>query len=99
MVFVNIWGLTYTERQKPMVRVLWDPMPEVEGSEESSETNAIFLPSKWRKETECGWRMDVDITVQDEFDDENDADDMIMSENEDKGGSESYSESSTPHNI
>ncbi len=43
--------------------------------------------------------MDVDITVQDEFDDENDAEDMIMSENEDKSGSESYSESSTPHNI
>ena len=51
-----------------MVCVLWDPMPDVEGSEESSETNALLLPSKWRKETEGGWRMDADITVQDEFD-------------------------------
>jgi hypothetical protein len=36
----------YTGRQKPTVRVLWDPMPDVEGSEESCETNAILLPSK-----------------------------------------------------
>jgi hypothetical protein len=64
-------------------------------SEESSETNAILLPSKWRKETEGGWRMDVDITVQDELDEENDVENVIMSENED----ESDSESSTPDNI
>ena len=81
-----------TGRQKPTVRVLWDPMPDVEGSEESSETNAILLPSKWRKETEGGWRMDVDITVQDELDEDNDAEDVIMSENDDERGSESDSE-------
>jgi hypothetical protein len=85
----------YTGKQKLTVRVLWDSMPDVEGSEESSETNAILLPSKWRKETEGGWRMDVDVIVQDEFDEENDADDVIISENED----ESDSESSTPDNI
>jgi hypothetical protein len=44
---------------------------------------------------EGGWRMDVDIIVQDEFDEENDADDVIMSKNED----ESDSELSTPDNI
>jgi hypothetical protein len=74
-------------------------MPDVKGLEESSKTHAILLPSKWRKETEGGWRIDVDITVQDEFDDKNDAEDMVMSENEDKSGSESDSESSTPNNI
>jgi hypothetical protein len=42
----------YTGRQKPTVRVLWDPMPDVKGLEELSETNTILLPSKWRKETE-----------------------------------------------
>jgi hypothetical protein len=46
-----------------------------------------------------GWRMDVDITVQNEFDDENDSEDMIMSENEDKSQSECDIESSTPDNI
>ena len=35
-----------TGRQKPTVCVLWDPMPDVEGSEELSETDAILLPSK-----------------------------------------------------
>ena len=71
-------------------------MSDVEGSEESTETNAILLPSKkWRKETEGGWRMDVDIAVEDKFDEENDADDVIMSENED----ERDSKSSTPDNI
>jgi hypothetical protein len=39
--------------------------------------------------------MDVDITVEDEFDGENDADDVIMSEIED----ESDSELSTPDDI
>ena len=43
--------------------------------------------------------MDVDITAQDEFDEENDAEDMILSENEDESGSESDRESSTPDNI
>jgi hypothetical protein len=57
----------YIGKQKPTVCVLWDPMPDVEESEESSKTNAILLPRKWRKETEGGWRMDVDITVQDEL--------------------------------
>ena len=74
-------------------------MPDVEGLEESSETNAILLPSKWRKETEGGWRMDVDITVEDECDEENDAEDVIMSANEDESGSESDSEMSTPDTI
>ena len=67
-------------------------MPDVEGLEESSKSNAILLPSKWRKEIEGGWRMDVDIIVQDEIDDENDVEDMIMSEHEDICGSGSDSE-------
>ncbi len=57
-------------------------------SEESLETNAILLLSKWRKETEGGWKMDVDITVQDKLDDEHDVEEgVIMSENEDKSRS------------
>jgi hypothetical protein len=37
-----------------MVCVLWDPMPDVKGSEELSATNAILLSRKWRKKTEDG---------------------------------------------
>ncbi len=36
------------------------------------------------KKTEAGGRMDVDITVQAKFDEENDAEDMILSGNEDE---------------
>ncbi len=39
----------YQDRLMPTVCVLWDPMPEVERLEESSETDGILLPSKWRK--------------------------------------------------
>ncbi len=74
-------------------------MPDVKGSEKLSKTNAILLPSKWRKETEGGWRMDVDITIQDELDDKNNAENMVMSENEDKSRSKSDSKSCTPDNI
>ena len=48
---------------------------------------------------EGGWRMDVDITVQDKFDKENDAEDMILSENKDESGSESDHKSCTPDTI
>jgi hypothetical protein len=88
----------YKERLKPIVRVLWDPMPDVEGSEESSETDVILLPSKWRKEVEGGWRMDVDITVEDELDDEMNVKVDMMSENGDEGSSGSESKSSAPAN-
>ena len=88
----------YKERLKPIVCVLWDPMPDVEGSEESSETDVILLPSKWRKEVEGGWRMDVDITVEDELDDEMNVEVDMMSENGDEGSSGSESESSAPAN-
>ncbi len=64
-----------------------------------SETNAILLPSKWRKETESRWRMDINITVQDELDDKNDAENIIMSENDDIRRSERDSKSCTPDNI
>jgi hypothetical protein len=88
----------YKERLKPIVCVLWDPMPDVEGSEESSEMDVILLPSKWRKEVEGGWRMDVDITVEDELDDEMNVEVDMMSENGDEGSSGSESKSSAPAN-
>ncbi len=56
-------------------------MPAVEGLEELFKTNTILLPSKRKKETKGGWRMDVDITIQDELYDKNDVEAMIMSEN------------------
>ena len=76
--------------------VKWDQAKDIEGCKECTIGEQSLLPSKWNKDNKEGaWRMDVDIIVQDEFDEENDADDVIMSENED----ESDSESSTPDNI
>ncbi len=42
-----------------MVCVLWDQMPDIAGWEELSEMHVMLPPSKWQKETEGGWRMDV----------------------------------------
>ena len=54
--------------------------------EELSETDAILPPSKWRKDTDGGWRMDVNFMVDDELDDAAEIDvevDKSMSENND----------------
>jgi hypothetical protein len=48
--------------------MLWDPMPDIAGSEELSETDVIQPPNKWRKEMEGGWRMSVSFTVEDDLD-------------------------------
>ena len=47
-----------------MVRVLWDPMPDVGGYEEAKETDQWLLPSKWKKEVDGAWRMDVEVDVE-----------------------------------
>mmetsp|Transcript_29604 Transcript_29604/g.62781 ORF Transcript_29604/g.62781 Transcript_29604/m.62781 type:complete len:567 (+) Transcript_29604:520-2220(+) len=55
----------YTERKKPTVRVLWDPMPDVGGYEEAKETDQFLLPTKWKKDKDNAWRMDVDVNITD----------------------------------
>ena len=37
-------------RIKPIVNVEWDAMPDVDGYEESSISNVVLLPSKWKKD-------------------------------------------------
>ena len=75
-------------RTKPTVKVRWDAMPDVEGSE-VTETEQILLPSKWNKDCDGAWRMDVDIELNDKNDSGNSDD-----EDSDDSGSESESESS-----
>ena len=58
----------YSDRAKPTVRVLWDPTPDIEGSEETSESDQILLPGKWNRDVDGAWRMDVDIAIGDEDD-------------------------------
>ena len=47
----------------PTVRVLWDPMPDVGGYEEARETDQCLLPTKWKKDKDNSWRMDVEAIV------------------------------------
>ena len=67
---------------QPLVTVLWDPIPDgPKKYEEPVEERVKLLPSKWRKETEGAWRMDVDI---EEFSDEDQVDvNDIEGDNED----------------
>ena len=51
------------------MRVLWDAMPDV--SMPSTEHDCVLLPSKWKKDVEMGWRMDVNVDVTNEIDTDN----------------------------
>ena len=91
-------------KSKPTVRVCWDAMSDVKGSENEETSDYVLLPSLWNKDKEGAWRMDVNIELRDgivapEFDDEmlvDDGDDNDDDESEDEeselGSSESDSE-------
>jgi len=57
------------DRKKPTVRVLWDEMPDCTGWETSQETDVIPLPTKWNKNKEGAWRMDLPVDIEDTYDD------------------------------
>ena len=50
-------------RSKLVVNVEWDAMPDVDGYEESSISNVVLLPSKWKKDVAMSCRMDFDADV------------------------------------
>ena len=45
------------------MNVLWDAVSDVEGCEEETQSDKILMPSKWNRDVEGSWRMDVDIAV------------------------------------
>jgi hypothetical protein len=50
------------EKTKPTVVVCWDPMPDVEGKENSIKETQQELPQhKWNKDVEGEWRIDVNV--------------------------------------
>jgi hypothetical protein len=52
-----------TEKAKPTVVVCWDPMPDLEGKENSIEETQQELPRhKWNKDVVGAWRMDVNVS-------------------------------------
>ena len=50
----------------PTVKVNWDSQLDAHGYEEETITNQKLLPSRWRKDREDGWRMDVEIDIESE---------------------------------
>ncbi len=53
----------------------WDAQLDAHGYKESTTTKQRLLPSRWRKDKEVGWRMDVEIDIVGEIDNESDEDD------------------------
>jgi len=43
------------DKVKPTVRVLWDPMPDIDGYSETHETDQVLMIGKWRKDVEGAW--------------------------------------------
>ncbi len=53
-----------TEKTKPTVVVQWDPMPDVDGKENSIEETQRELPRrKWNKDVEGAWRLDINVGI------------------------------------
>jgi hypothetical protein len=44
-------------------------MPDCNGWETLQETNMILLPTKWNKNKEGAWRMDLPVDIKDTYDD------------------------------
>ena len=53
----------YEDRQRPTVKVEWDPLPDVDGGNQTEETDQVLLPTYWRKDIAGAWRMDVDVEL------------------------------------
>ena len=72
-------GIEKVSEAPPTVKVLWDAMPDLE--EESSTSNQVLQPNKWKKKSKFGWRMDIDVELfenyHDTVDDNVDADDYM----------------------
>ena len=54
-----------------IVEVEWDAIPDARGYKNNtvSNNNKRLLPSKWRKDEEGTWRMDVEIDIESDIDD------------------------------
>ncbi len=60
--------------QDPTVKVKWDAQLDAHGYEKSTITNQRLLPTRWRKDREGRWRMDVEIDIESKIDNESDED-------------------------
>jgi len=56
--------------KKNAVKVCWDPIPDIAGWERSQETVRKLPSSKWNKNVDGAWRMDLSIELYDTSDEE-----------------------------
>ena len=79
----------YDDRRQPIVRLLWDPMSDVNGGDEIVENYQILLPTHWCKDIPDAWRMDVELgLVNNEEDNNEEESETSDDENESKEDSE-----------
>ena len=76
------------------VTVYCDPVPNSDKYSDHSTSSVDLLPTKWNKDKDKAWRLDIDVTLMTAKDDDNDveSDDEIASsdesEDESEGGSD-----------
>ena len=69
-----------SNKSRPTVNVLWDVMPDVDEYANKTEEVVELLPSKWNKDCDGAWRMDIDLAIGDE---EDNLDDQMVEEDDD----------------
>ena len=47
----------------PLIIVEWDVMLDVYGYETKVEAEEELVPNKWRKQSNTGWRIDLDVEL------------------------------------
>ena len=68
-----------SNKSRPTVNVLWDVMPDVDEYANKTEDVVELLPSKWNKDCDGAWRMDIDLAIGDE---EDNLDDQMVEEDD-----------------
>lgn len=71
------------------VTVYWDPVPNSDKYSDHSTSSVDLLPTKWNKDKDKAWRLDIDVTLMTAKDDDND----VESDNDYASSDESMDES------
>ena len=71
------------------VKVYWDPVPNSDKYSDHSTSSVDLLPTKWNKDSNKAWRLDIDVTLMTASDDDND----VESDNDCASSDESLDES------
>ena len=81
-----------SEKEDTVV-VEWDPTPDIEGSEDRSESDQVLKQKLWNKERHGAWRMDLDIAPCDDDDNkDSDMDGDSSNSDSDSDGDDSMGE-------